>query len=224
MFNRYLFGNQSLRASCVPVVLTTAGFLAVTPVAWSQSEDPPPVVRIEEDWMLVLNEPDEDVDSPQFHTVMSPSNTTDSNYAQVLWNYREVSGFVSGGVQLNSYDDDFRLRYRSVETRQLSNTAETITWTQGLSTDGVMLSFDISNGQSTTWGTFGRDMRIDESANLPSLNEYTPETSVENSCITYGSNRVELLMITGVRYYAADGLLLSVDTTPRVVYEFGDDE
>ena len=59
-----------------------------------------PVVRVEEDWMLVLNEPDGNVDSPQFHTVMSPFSDASSFFAQVLWNYRETPDFVTGGVQL----------------------------------------------------------------------------------------------------------------------------
>ena len=179
---------------------------------------PEPVIRVEEDWKLVLNQPDGDVDSPQFHTIMSPFSDVDSFYAQVLWNYRETPNFTSGGVQLQSYAGESLIRRRSMEYGQLSTSAETVTWTQSLSTDGVALSFDVSDGESTTWGTFGKDMRISSDANLPDLSGYSPETSAQESCVTYGGNRVNLLVITEVRYYGASGLL-GVDSTPRTVFQ-----
>jgi len=177
-----------------------------------------PVLRIEEDWALVVNEPDGNVDSPQFHTVMSPYDSAESFFAQVLWNYRETPNFISGGVQLQSYNGENLIRRRSLEYGQLSGTAETITWTQSLTTDGALLSFEVSNGLSTTWGAFGKDMRIDEDAGLASLNEYSTEVSANESCVTYGSNRVDSMTITQVRFYGASGLLW-VDVTPRVVFE-----
>lgn len=184
--------------------------------AISQSVEP--VIRIEEDWTLVLNEPDDNVDSPQFHTIMAPYSTYASNYAQVLWNYRETPEFVSGGVQLQSYEADRMTRARSMEFRKLDTNAETITWTQRLETDGVALTFEVDNGASETWGSFGKDMRLSSDAHLPDLGSYDPEFSVQNSGVTYGSNRVDLMVITQVRYYGPSGLL-SVDPTTRVVFE-----
>lgn len=168
--------------------------------------------------MLVLNEPDGNVDSPQFNTVMSPFQDVDLYFAQVLWNYRETPNFTSGGVQLQSYEGERLIRRRSMEFGQLSTAAETITWTQGLTTDGVALFFEVTNGQSTTWGTFGKDMSISSDAYLSDLSTYSADVSAQQSCITYGSNRVDELVITQVRYYGATGLL-GVDNTPRVVFE-----
>lgn len=168
--------------------------------------------------MLVLNEPDGNVDSPQFNTVMSPFQEVESFFAQVLWNYRETPDFTSGGVQLQSYEGESLLRRKSMEFGQLSTSAETITWTQGLTTDGVALFFQVTNGESSTWGTFGRDMSISSDASLPDLSAYSPDVSAQQSCITYGSNRVDELVITQVRYYGASGLL-GVDNTPRVVFQ-----
>ncbi len=198
-------------ASVSPAPAQSAGDTAAPPST-------EPVLRVEEDWILVLNEPDGNVDSPQFHTVMSPFADVGSFFAQVLWNYRETPDFTSGGVQLQSYNGEDLIRRRSMEYGQLSSTAETITWTQSLTTDGALLSFEVSNGRSTTWGTFGRDMRIDEDADLASLGDYSPDVSATESCVTYGSNRVETMSIVQVRYYGASGLL-RVDATPRVVFE-----
>lgn len=204
-----------------------ASILAVTviatPAARSLDGASEPVLRVEEDWQLVLNEPNEDADCPQFHTVMSPTNGVDGYYAQTLWNYREVPDYRSGGVQLRSWHDELLLRRRSVEYRTLSTTAETITWTQALEANDSELTFSITNGNSTTWGTFGRDMVIDVPTGIVELNSYDPAVSAENSCITYGSNRVESLTITAVRYYGLTGLLYE-DTAPRAVYQLGDHE
>ncbi len=178
-----------------------------------------PAVRVEEDWKLVVNEPNNSVNSPQFHTTMSPLSHLDSFYAQVTWNYRWTPNFTPGGLQLHAWDGDTEIRARGVRVTELSTTAETITWTQSLETDGAQLLFQIKNGNSTTWGTFDRDMYINMSANLPDLSSYSPDVSVENSCITYGSNRVNLLVITQVRYYDAAGVLVALDSTPRVVYQ-----
>lgn len=177
-----------------------------------------PVVRVEEDWELVVNEPDGDATSPQFHTVMSPFDHVNSFHALTLWNYREMPDFAPGGVQLHSYDGETLVRKRSIESGSLSTTAETITWTQSLETDGTTLTFSITDGNSTTWGSFGRDMNISSSANLAQLNGYDTETSVTNSCITYGANRVESFKIKRVRYYGTSGLLY-VDVMDREVCE-----
>ena len=77
--------------SVATLVVGTAGLWALTGVPRADSADVQiePVIRVEEDWILVVNEPDYAVDSPQFHTVMSPDNHIDSYYAQVTWNYKE---------------------------------------------------------------------------------------------------------------------------------------
>lgn len=174
-----------------------------------------PVFAVEEDWELVLNDPNDNVIAPQFQTVMSPTADLDGYYAQTLWNYRETPEFTPGGVQLESYLSDKLLRTRSVESRILSTSAETITWTQTLQTDGTTLTFSVVNGRSTTWGDFGRDMTISYSAGIQSLNDYDPAFSATNACVTYGSNRVETLTLKEVRYFGADGVLIAVDSTPH---------
>jgi hypothetical protein len=208
--------DNSLRQTVLG--LAAAILVVCAPAARSQ-EAPKPVVQVEEDWTLVLNDPSTTVDSPQFHTTMAPSPNVDGYYAVVTWNYYEAPDFVAGGMQLHSWDGDTEIRRRGVKTEPLSTTAETITWTQRLQTDGTMLVFSVDNGHSTTWGDFGRDMQIEANANLPDLAAYSTDTSIANSCITYGQNRVNLLVITEVRRYDADGTLVSTDTTPRIVYE-----
>ncbi len=198
------------------VLIVLAGISILPALASAPTAEP--VIRVEEDWELVVNEPNDGTQSPQFHTVMSPDGTVDGYFAQTLWNYRETPDFAAGGVQLQSYNGEELLRTRSVEHRPLSTTAETITWTQSLETDGTTLTFSVANGVSTTWGEFGRDMNISSTANLPELNQYSADASAADSCVTYGANRVESLTLVRVRYYSADGLL-AVDNTPRPACE-----
>lgn len=206
--------------ACGIVVLAAAA----TPVALSQDGGALPIVRVEEDWELVLNEPNDDADCPQFHTVMSPLGDASSYYAEVLWNYREVPDYASGGIQLRSWYDELLLRRRTVDTRTLSEAAETIRWTQALQANDEELTFSLTNGTSTTWGAFGRDMVIDIPTGIVELSGYNPHVSAANSCITYGSNRIESLRITAVRYFGPEGVLLYEDLSSVSVYELGDHE
>lgn len=212
---------HGLRWSCVAAAgawgLGFIGFASIPSTSAQLSESTEPVLRVEEDWQLNLNEPDDNVDSPQLHTIMTPYGDVDSYFAQVLWNYRETPNFVAGGVQLQSYRGEDMQSRRSLEFGQLSTRAESVRWTQALETDGMRLVFEVVDGESETWGSFGREMRISDDANLASLDEYSPDTSARESCVTYGGNRVDSLVITEVRYYGASGLLWT-DSSPRVVF------
>jgi len=194
--------------------------VAVGPSAFVVAADPElaTVVRIEEDWNLVLTEPDNVADSPQFHTVMAPSAHLNYICLQSTWNYHESPDYIPGGLQLQAWQGDECVFAEGYLASQLLSThGETITWTQALSIDVNFLRFEILNGNSTTWGSFGGStMRLVGNIQVPNLNGYTPELSVENSGVTYGANRVVVLAITGVRYYGTEGLLYE-DYTPRIV-------
>lgn len=216
MLNRRIARGKYWK-SLMPAVVAVLGSATLWP-SFAAAPVSEPVLRVEEDWELVLNEPNGNTTAPQFHTVMSPMSGLGSYHAQTLWNYRETPNFVAGGVQLHSYDGETLLRLRSIESGTLSTSAEAITWTQSLETDGTTLTFSITDGVSETWGTFGRDMNISSTAYLAQLNDYSPETSVANSCVTFGANRVQNLTIKRVRYYGASGLLYT-DNTERHVCE-----
>ncbi len=168
--------------------------------------------------MLVLNVPDNSVDCPQFHTIMSPSADLESRYFQVNWNYREQPEYAGGGLELLNWSGDSLLKNKTMKTEQLSTTAETITWTQQLYCDGEMLGFVITYAHSTTWGNF---FTTDwgSTPGLANLNSYSTAVSVANSWITYGSNRVDVLKIVSVRYYDDTGALVATDNTPHIVYQ-----
>jgi hypothetical protein len=178
---------------------------------------PTDVMRVEEDWRVVLTDPDGRVDSPQFHTAMSPYGNLDSQFVQVVWNYRE-SPFTPGGLQLQVWSSEWLLGSKNVREERLSGTAETVTWTQVLAADGTRVSVEVTNGQSTTWGPFGgSSTRVTGFVPVANLNQYSTDVSAESSWVSLGSNRVQELVITEVRRFGINGLL-SVDSTPKVVF------
>lgn len=177
-----------------------------------------PIVRVEEDWQLVLNEPNDLADSPQFHTAMSPYGDLNSVYLQATWNYWEVPDFQAGGLQLQAWNvDECAFSKSFLDYKQFSTNAETVSWTQVLDLKDAVVTFEIINGTSVTWGNFGGgSMKVQGELYPADLNAYDPEVSRASSLISYGANRVSNLAITEVRYYGKDGLLWK-DTQQRIV-------
>lgn len=219
---RWIFGPQGRFSRKVGKLAggTLVGlFLLTLPPAQATDDAPPEIVRIEEDWFLVLNEPNDAMFAPQFHTVMSPFGHLDSVYLQVIWNYWEYPEFEPGGLQMQAWDGDLIEYEKDFHGQQMSTNAETVAWTQVLETDGAVLTFRVENGHSETWGTFGGEyMQIYGLTNLPNLNQYRTTLSASNSLVTYGANRVDLLAIAAVRYYTAQGLI-HTDTVPKIIIQ-----
>jgi hypothetical protein len=203
------------------MVLSSGALLAMLLFSMPLAADEPPnVMRVEEDWEVVLNEPNLDMDAPQFHTVCAPFSNLDFFYLQVCWNYREQSEFAAGGLQLIAWAGDWCVGQKSYREDGLSTTAETITWTQAINTNGNVLTFEVLNGCSQTWGSFGgSETSLSGHVGIPDLNAYSTDFSVSNSWVSYGANRVNLLRIKEVRRYDGEGHLVSRDQTPRIVYE-----
>jgi hypothetical protein len=218
---RTFFDNRMSGRRLALVVCGTVlgvGVVMIGPaVAFEHQEQ---IVRVEEDWKLVLNEPNDAVNAPQFHTVMSPYGNVDSVYLQATWNYQEEPDFAAGGLQLQAWNgEECALSRGFLDGRQLSTDAETVTWTQVLDINESIVSFEIINGRSVTWGSFGGgSMKLQGELYPADLNAYSPQVSRANSFVSYGSNRVDLLVITEVRYYGREGLLHR-DTTPKVVLQ-----
>jgi hypothetical protein len=84
---------------------------------------------------------------------------------------------------------------------------------------GSFLLFEITNGSSTTWGSFGGQgyLKASVPTTLANLNTYNPDVSVQNSGVSYAANRVESLTLKGVRLFLSTEEQLN-DTTSRIVY------
>jgi hypothetical protein len=184
-----------------------------------QAQEQLAVTRVEEDWELVVGQPDADSTAPQVTCVTSPLGDLSGLHASVELNHQTQPDFGSGGVNLQLWNGEDSAGTRESVPRGLLNYAnETVRWTQAMSLTEYGLRFSV-NGDSTTWGHFGGDgtLKATLSTSLSNLNAYRPSVSVAKSGVGFASNRVTRLVLKEVRYYSSQNLLAR-DTTERVVY------
>lgn len=168
------------------------------------------VVRIEEDWELVVGAPDEASESPQIRCVMSPTRDIDSDHMAFTINHRTEPSYTAGGLQLQLWQGDKPDKAKSAATNALlSFDEEVVEWTQAMSVDNGTLTFEITEGSSMTWKNFGGqgELEISTATTRTELNSYHPRVSVKHSGVGFGANRVKTLVLREVRAYSTSGLL-----------------
>jgi hypothetical protein len=209
--------SLSLRSWAVrgPLVLLLAAVLGSAALA-----DSPNVVRIEEDWELVIGTPSPNSDAPQVTSAVSPLGNVESLHATFVVNNHDVPTFTAGGLQLQVWDGKTLLVSRRFPNQAVLTTpGETIRWTQAMELKDGGLTFEIVGGTSTTWGAFGDEGTLKTSVptNLANLNGYSPDVSVQNSGVSYAANRVPSLVLKKVRAVLSTGETVE-DAQPRVVH------
>ncbi len=212
--------HHGIGMRCWPV----RGFLAVLVVlTWggvARAQSDPTVVRVEEDWELVIGEPAPVSNAPQIVTSISPLGHVESFYATLTLNYQPMPDFTAGGLQFELWDGEVPMVERRFPDQSvLQHVGEVIRWTQVMSLDGNVLTFEVINGTSTTWGNFGGQGYLKDTAltTLGDLNAYSPNVSVTNSGVSYAANRVQSLVLKRVRYFTSTGEMIE-DDTARVVH------
>ena len=210
-----------LLLGCTGLLLGCAG------VAWAQTE--PTVVHVEEDWELVVGEPDPTTASPQILCVFSPVGHVGSLHSSLQLNHHNtfeldedgLPVFAPGGMQFEVWEGETPLREKKFPiTAVLSTPGEVITWTQSMELESGKLTFEIKNGNSSAWGNFGGEGYLKPypvNTTLTDLNGYNSDVSVQNSGVSYAANRVQSLTLKRVRYYTSTGEVVE-DTTARVVH------
>jgi hypothetical protein len=185
--------------------------------AQTATATPAGIDRIEEDWELVLGTPSPEEVGPQITTTMSPVGDNQSMFLSFNLNYRD-DPYQAGGLQVRAWSGDRSVGSMTQGSALLRTAGETITWTQRMSLSGGELSYEISAGDSTTWGKFGQGglLGVGTTASLSSLDGYSPDVSVQSSSPTWQSNRVTSMRLVEVRYYRG-GNLVATDDTPRSV-------
>jgi hypothetical protein len=181
---------------------------------------PAPVLdQVEEDWQVVIASPDVEGIGPQITTCMSPVADGSTPFVAFDLNYREYPTFRPGGMQIQVWSAAQIVDSADQGTAVLATMGETITWTQRMSVSGGMVSYQVNNGQSTTWGKFGQGnamLNVGFNSAATSMAGYSPDTSVAKSGVTWESNLVTSMTLLQVRYYS-NGQLISTDTTPRPI-------
>ncbi|MCA9266955.1 MAG: hypothetical protein KDA41_00715 [Planctomycetales bacterium] len=190
-------------------------------MAWADDDHENDVVRVDEQWELVVLSTDANSTAPQVATTFSPTSDVNGLYAVFELNHQSVPDFASGGLHLQLWKGEFLHATRPyVESHVMRSGAETVSWTQSLKVDEERLTVWVEDGSSTTWGSFGGgdDLKFSTSTSLRNLNGYDSAVSVRHSGVTYAANRVKSLTLKRLRRTMSDGSTV-VDETPRVVYE-----
>ncbi len=179
----------------------------------------PQIVGVEEDWELILGEPDPDKSSPQILTWMSPTQSLDEQHFGVDFNLIQRPDFSSGGFQVRAFDNEGLVDNTFSENGdKLSHTGETIRWTQKMFLSNNQLYCEVTNGSSQSWGTFGGSATRVRFLNVevPNLNNYSPNCSVEWSGVGYGANRVEHFRLKTVRLFISDGNIHTIPVNAEI--------
>lgn len=180
------------------------------------------ITAIEEEWELIVGTPNVSRSSPQVSCAISPLGHLGSLHAVFDVNQRTVRDSEGGGTQLNVYDGDVLLGSSTGNsTGSLSVSSERVLWTQRMSVSpSGLLTFEILNGSSTTWGKFGGkgELIVSVPTSLANLNAYDANATTSQSGVTFGGGRVRKLTLKKVRIYT--GNKKSVEQAlERVVHE-----
>jgi hypothetical protein len=176
--------------------------VALATIASAQSQ----VVAIEEHWELKLGNPDPDVSAPQTTMVVSPTGSVDGVHFLFTLNHLSVPDYQPGGMQVQWWDGDQLVDSASFGNEAFSVEEETVRWRQRVSIQDGNLTFQILNGESDTWGSFGGDaLTLNHPTSLTSLNSYRPGVSLTESQVSYAENRVGSLTLMKLVWTTDDG-------------------
>jgi hypothetical protein len=211
--------------------------MAGAQVSSGDSSDPPTnplagfnIVKIEEDWLLDIANPDPDADCPQVVTVFGPSDPDSGTHANFELNHGTQPEFAEGGMQLQAWYGEYLIGYHSqFAPAEFNQAIERLTFTTQIRVRDNMLKLAILNGQSLTWGPFGgsSNLRIDMSTWRNDLNDWNSQYSIANSRVSYGANRVNKFLRTEIRYYTRDNSgqyqLVYTDETDTYIHRLDED-
>jgi hypothetical protein len=195
--------NKCLIASGVVFGLSVSG----------QTTPPAQIIRVEEDWELVVETPDPLTDAPQVSTWMFPSNDQSDGHFGVDLNHAQRPDYEGGGLQTKSYLGEALVDDKLENPgSNLNSNGESVRWTQLIAIVGNELVFAVKNGQSSSWGSFGGpSTAVKLSSNLSNLNDYSPSRSIQSSGIGFAANRVGSLKLVRIRAFLSNGTYIQTD-------------
>jgi hypothetical protein len=138
--------------------------------------------------------------------VVSPDGSVDGIHFLFTLNHLSAPDYQPGGMQVQLWDGEHLVASAAAESGTFSHDSEVVRWVQRLSLEDQTLHFQILNGESDTWGSFGGDeLSLSEQTTLSSLNSYRPGFSLTESQVSYAENRVVSLTLTKLVWVTADG-------------------
>ncbi|WP_203329066.1 hypothetical protein [Candidatus Laterigemmans baculatus] len=196
-----------------------AAFLLIACAIGVQSSRAADIYRIEEDWEMVINEPDSSIHSPQLTFFLPPNPADPDRYFQLQLNHAVDHEFSGGGFHVVAADGSEHLdSFRSSTYQPLVSHAQTVRWTSVMNVHGDSVYYHVKDGYAADWGSFGGYWTAVRMAAQGTLhfNAYDPSQSLEMIDIGFGGNRVESLVLRDVRLYRTDGTVsqVSVNRSP----------
>ena len=176
-----MFASDARRASTIwrGLLLSLFAFAVFALVqAGAQNAAAQSIVRVEEDWELVITEPESNTEAPQVTCVISPVGHIDGLYSVFDLNLRHNPDYAAGGIQIQLWSGTNTLSSSSSNRGVLLETpGETIAWTQVMKLQDGDLSFQVVNGSSQTWGSFGGGPKllVSRASGLENLNAHENE-------------------------------------------------
>ena len=191
-------------AQVVPWVIAVCLVLGATMSASAQS---PKIVQIDEHWEMVVGEPDTQLSSPQATMIMSPQGNLDGQYFLFTINHRSVPSYEPGGMQVQLWNGNETADAESFSAGPLDQSSDVIEWVQRLKVENGTLSFEVVDGTSDSWGSFGGSgsLAFATPTSLEDLNGYRPAVSLGESQVGYAGNRVQRLLLKKLVWLTDDG-------------------
>jgi len=185
------------------VLLGGAGVVASAPARAESSK----VVSVEEHWELQLSHPDEANSAPQTTMVMSPTGDISETHFLFTLNHSTAPDYQPGGMQVQVWDGEALTSHKTGNvSAALQNSDEYVHWTQRISLHDGNLTFQVVDGQSETWPTFGGDdLSISVPSSLNTLHGYRPGVSLGESQVGFAENRVASLTLVKLVWVTEDG-------------------
>jgi hypothetical protein len=211
-----MFARLSSPRRALFTALAAAALLFVPPQGQARIGGLGSIVRIEQDWVLVVSTPDANRCSPQLFFQMYPESGGDYS-CQFLVNYNDQPRFAAGGVQIQVWQNSTVLDGKDNNPNQSVLTAdnETVTFTLVMEIKGGQLNFSAINVSSTSWGDVTK-LAVNVPYDPDSFQNYKTSDTVKNSGILLGSNRVTSLTLNQVRLIDRSGF--SMIELPQVIF------
>jgi hypothetical protein len=198
-----------------PAALLALLAMALAPAATANGAEPyGEPWKIEEDWELVVNDPDPITNSPQITFFTCPDATNETCYFQLQMNYAADAGYSSGGFHVAAaLDEELVDQARSQTRRTITVDGDRIRWTSVMAVINGEFLYAVKDGHGDDWGAFGGPdylVRMTSSGE-DDLGDYTPAKSLELVDVCFGGNRVASIVLKRVRVYFPDGDWVTID-------------
>ena len=192
---------------CAQVVHWIVAACLVVSATRSASAETPNIVQIEEHWEMAVGEPDAQLSSPQATMIMSPQDNLDGQYFLFTINHRSVPSYEPGGMQVQLWNGNETVDAESFSAGPLEQSGDVIQWVQRLKVENGTLSFEVVDGTSNSWGSFGGSgsLAFATPTSLEDLNGYRPAVSLGESQVGYAGNRVQRLLLKKLVWVTDDG-------------------